>query len=150
MEQLGVPTHTRPPGKSDNQRNGLGCPDARVQAPEQMRDFRGGNRFAEQESLDLHASISICFPSRLKAVARTGLSPKNGRAQRARGRGIDLGGARQDAGRDRANSHAHQTHDRFSMPTIRAPSSAPPPATEVAIKAASGKLIEPQSLPLVA
>jgi hypothetical protein len=58
-----------------------------------MRDFRGGNRFAEQESLDLHASISICFPSRLKAVARTGLSPKNGRAQRARGRGIDLGGA---------------------------------------------------------
>src|SRR5215813_7412881 len=36
------------------QRNGLGCPDARAQAPEQMRDFRGGNRFAEQESLDLH------------------------------------------------------------------------------------------------
>jgi hypothetical protein len=29
------------------------------------------------------------------------------------------------------------------MPTMREPSSAPPPATQVAIKAASGRLIEP-------
>ena len=50
------------------------------------------------------------------------------RAERSRGRGADLGGARQDLGGDRADRRPDQAHRSISTSTMRAPSSAPRPA----------------------
>ena len=38
-------------------RKGLGCPNLRLQPLQQRRDFRGWHRFAEEESLHLHAAF---------------------------------------------------------------------------------------------
>ena len=58
--------------------------------------------------------LATIITARLAGVARTGLWPKTVDAQRARGRGVDLGGARQDFDGDRENTRPDQADGRFS------------------------------------